>query len=195
MRRSYIDGRLSQKHIQELNELGMSWNAFDAKWEQGYGLAVEYAAENGNLNVPVSYVTLEGQKLGLWLCNQRAAYLNGNSPPTKSADWKQSGCTGATGTTGNGTKFIRPQSDTLRRTETLMCLLAMFRRRAMPLENGCGGSSMHIGIRRRAMRFYHKSALSCWMPSECSGRNRTRGSTGTSWRRSIKDAMEIWRFR
>ena len=77
MRRSYIDGRLSQKHIQELNELGMSWNAFDAKWEQGYGLAVEYAAENGNLNVPVSYVTLEGQKLGLWLCNQRAAYLNG----------------------------------------------------------------------------------------------------------------------
>jgi len=36
----------------------MSWNAFDAKWEQGYGLAVEYAAENGNLNVPVSYVTL-----------------------------------------------------------------------------------------------------------------------------------------
>lgn len=76
-RRNRIDGRLTQDRIQELDELGMSWNAFDAKWEQGYALAAKYAAENDDLNVPVGYVTPDGQKLGLWLCNQRAAYLSG----------------------------------------------------------------------------------------------------------------------
>ena len=70
----------------------------------------------------------------------------------------------------------------------------MFRRKGMPLANGCGVSSMRIENQRKAMQSYHKSALPCWMPSECSGRNLTCGSTGTSWRRNIKDAMEIWIF-
>lgn len=76
-RRNRIDGRLTEERIQELDRLGMSWNVFDAKWEQGFALAAKYAAENNDLNVPVGYVTPDGQRLGLWLCNQRTAYLNG----------------------------------------------------------------------------------------------------------------------
>lgn len=81
IRRSRIDGRLTEERIQELDALGMSWNAFDAKWEQGFSLAAEYVAENGDLNVPVGYVTSDGQKLGSWLCSQRTAYLNGKLSP------------------------------------------------------------------------------------------------------------------
>ena len=52
----------------------MIWSVFDAKWEQGYALAMNYAAKHGDLNVPVNYTTEEGEKLGAWILNQRTAY-------------------------------------------------------------------------------------------------------------------------
>ena len=68
------DGKLTEERIRQLDQLGMTWSVFDAKWEQGYALAMSYAAEHGNLNVPVNYTTEEGEKLGAWILNQRAAY-------------------------------------------------------------------------------------------------------------------------
>ena len=68
------DGKLTEERIRQLDQMGMIWSVFDAKWEQGYALAMNYAAEHGDLNVPVNYTTEEGEKLGAWILNQRTAY-------------------------------------------------------------------------------------------------------------------------
>ena len=68
------DGKLTEERIRQLDQLGMIWSVFDAKWEQGYALAMNYAARHGDLNVPINYTTEEGEKLGAWILNQRTAY-------------------------------------------------------------------------------------------------------------------------
>ena len=68
------DGKLTEERIGQLDQMGMIWSVFDAKWEQGYALAMNYAAKHGDLNVPVNYTTEEGEKLGAWILNQRTAY-------------------------------------------------------------------------------------------------------------------------
>ena len=68
------DGMLTEERIRQLDQMGMIWSVFDAKWEQGYALAMNYAAKHGDLNVPVNYTTEEGEKLGAWILNQRTAY-------------------------------------------------------------------------------------------------------------------------
>ena len=69
------DGKLTEERIRQLDQMGMIWSVFDAKWEQGYALAMNYAAKHGDLNVPVNYTTEEGEKLGAWILNQRTAYV------------------------------------------------------------------------------------------------------------------------
>ena len=69
------DGKLTEERIRQLDQMGMIWSVFDAKWEQGYALAMNYAAKHGDLNVPVNYTTEEGEKLGAWILNQRTAYI------------------------------------------------------------------------------------------------------------------------
>ena len=73
-RKRRSDGKLTEERIRQLDQMGMIWSVFDAKWEQGYALAMNYAAEHGDLNVPVNYTTEEGEKLGAWILNQRTAY-------------------------------------------------------------------------------------------------------------------------
>lgn len=76
-RQKRLAGRLDETQIQQLDALGMAWKAFDVRWEQGYALAVAYAQENGNLDVPRSYKTADGKCLGNWLMNQQKAYEQG----------------------------------------------------------------------------------------------------------------------
>ena len=73
-RKRRSDGKLTEERIRQLDQMGMIWSVFDAKWEQGYALAMNYAAKHGDLNVPVNYTTEEGEKLGAWILNQRTAY-------------------------------------------------------------------------------------------------------------------------
>lgn len=73
-RKRRSDGKLTEERIRQLNQLGMAWKVFDVRWEQGYALAMNYAAKHGDLNVPVNYTTEEGEKLGAWILNQRTAY-------------------------------------------------------------------------------------------------------------------------
>lgn len=68
------DGKLTEERIRQLDQMKMIWSVFDTKWEQGYALAMNYAAKHGDLNVPVNYTTEEGEKLGAWILNQRTAY-------------------------------------------------------------------------------------------------------------------------
>ncbi len=195
MRRSYIDGRLSQKHIQELNELGMSWNAFDAKWEQGYGLAVEYAAENGNLNVPVSYVTLEGQKLGLWLCNQRAAYLNGKLSSDQISRLETIGMYWGNRNDRQWNEVYQAAKRYFEANGNLDVPVSYVSPKDMLSESGSGGSSMPIRSRKKQCSLCHRSVLRCWMPSECSGRNLTPWQHRYELAQEYKKSMEIWIFR
>ena len=76
-RQQKLNGRLKEERIAQLDELDMVWNIFDAKWEKAYALAAAYYEENGNLNIPRSYVTSGGERLGLWLASQQWSYPKG----------------------------------------------------------------------------------------------------------------------
>lgn len=62
---------LSRKRQRELEQIGMIWDKLAFKWERGYEAAREYFEENGNLNVPAGFVTVDGFRLGNWLTAQR----------------------------------------------------------------------------------------------------------------------------
>lgn len=47
-------------------------DALTATWDMYYASAKQYYKENGNLEVPVRYITEEGYALGSWLNNQKA---------------------------------------------------------------------------------------------------------------------------
>lgn len=64
--------RLTEEQIFALNGIGMLWDRKnDRLWEKGYHAAVEYRREYGDLNVPAGYKTMDGYRLGAWICNQR----------------------------------------------------------------------------------------------------------------------------
>lgn len=72
-RRAYKGGGLSQEQIAKLESIGMVWELADT-WEVGFVHAKEYAANNGDLFVPIGYVCTDGYKLGNWVANQRRVY-------------------------------------------------------------------------------------------------------------------------
>ena len=76
-RQQKLNGRLKEERIAQLDEIGMVWNIFDAKWEKAFALAAAYYEENGNLNIPRSYETATGERPGLWLASQQWAYPKG----------------------------------------------------------------------------------------------------------------------
>ena len=49
----------------------------DITWDDWYKLAEEYYNEYGNLMVPHSFITINGEKLGYWINRQRQVYKNG----------------------------------------------------------------------------------------------------------------------
>ena len=70
-RENYAKGKLSEEQIQRLNTLGMSWDRFASKWEQGYRYCIQYIEEHGDINsVPDNFV-YNDFKLSSWLRVQR----------------------------------------------------------------------------------------------------------------------------
>ena len=76
-RQQKLNGRLKEERVAQLDGIGMVWSVFDAKWEKAYALAAAYYEENGNLNIPRSYVTAAGERLGQWVASQQWAYPKG----------------------------------------------------------------------------------------------------------------------
>ena len=63
---------LLPERIRALDELGMLWDKKnDRLWQNGYNKALQYRRENGNLDVPHSYKTADGYRLGAWISDQR----------------------------------------------------------------------------------------------------------------------------
>lgn len=67
-------GTLSAAREARLNKIGMCWNVIDASWERMYAAAAEYYRFHGLLNIPTSYVTRDGLRLGAWIGRQRRTY-------------------------------------------------------------------------------------------------------------------------
>lgn len=87
---------LSTEQITKLENIGMLWeNKYERQWNKGYGEASEYYEKNNNLNVPVSYISPSGFKLGEWIANQREAAYKMKPERRKKLDsigmvWKKS---------------------------------------------------------------------------------------------------------
>ena len=64
---------LSEERIAALDRIGMIWEVSDYLWQQYYGACVSYYRCNGNLDVPLTYVTGDGVRLGVWLQNVRSS--------------------------------------------------------------------------------------------------------------------------
>ena len=68
---------LTDERISALDSIGMIWEVADYMWQRYYGACLTYYGLNGNLDVPGSYVTNDGIRLGCWLNNVRTEYKKG----------------------------------------------------------------------------------------------------------------------
>ncbi|KAJ1459080.1 helicase associated domain-containing protein [Pelagophyceae sp. CCMP2097] len=66
-----VDGGLTDERAARLEALGFVWDALDAAWDENYARLEAYKAEHGDCLVPLSYVTADGYKLGLWVSRLR----------------------------------------------------------------------------------------------------------------------------
>ena len=62
---------LTDEQIKRLDELDFSWNGQHRDtWDKAYLAVCAYKKKNGNLKIPVAYVTADGLALGRWLRRQ-----------------------------------------------------------------------------------------------------------------------------
>ena len=69
-RRGYY---LTDERIAMLNKLGMIWDKIDFLWEKNYQACVEYYEKHRNIDIPASYTTAEGLRVGAWIRRMRKA--------------------------------------------------------------------------------------------------------------------------
>ncbi|MCD7746588.1 MAG: Helicase associated domain protein [Lachnospiraceae bacterium] len=62
---------LTRERIGLLNEIGMIWGKTDYYWERNYEAAAAFYEEHGSLDVPVTYVSADGIRLGSWVHRMR----------------------------------------------------------------------------------------------------------------------------
>ena len=75
----YQGAELTPDQEERLTRIGMDWGRkWDAAWEKSYQKARAYYEATGSLDVPVSYQTTDGCRLGKWVRRQRDAYRCGN---------------------------------------------------------------------------------------------------------------------
>ena len=75
-RQLYKTGRLDKSYQWRLENLGMSWDPLEDKWEQNFALLEQYKKREGHGNAPQSHEG-DGVKLGSWLSKQRHMYKKG----------------------------------------------------------------------------------------------------------------------
>lgn len=76
-RDAYAKGRLSDEQIRLLEDIGMSWDRFDEKWERGYVYACRYMKEQGDINFIPKGFRYGDFDLSKWLHTQRNSYKTG----------------------------------------------------------------------------------------------------------------------
>jgi superfamily II DNA or RNA helicase len=77
VRAGKIHGRLTDRQIAQLDEIGMIWeNRLEISWDRNFQAAQNYFKTYGNLEVPINYCTSEGFALGAWISNLRQKRKN-----------------------------------------------------------------------------------------------------------------------
>ena len=67
-----VGAAITAEQIKRLDSIGMVWdNKHDRSWQRGINEARRYFKENGNLDVPATYASPSGFRLGSWIANQR----------------------------------------------------------------------------------------------------------------------------
>lgn len=70
------ESSMRPERVEKLAALrGWAWSRHDALWNQGYEQLSDFANGYGHTNVPQSYVSKSGFKLGIWVANHRKQYL------------------------------------------------------------------------------------------------------------------------
>lgn len=82
---------LTKEQIDRLNLIGMAWDADEERWRIGYEAALHYSRAKGNLDVPFSYETPDGFRLGLWIQLKRRQYNKGTLSNTQVRDLERIG--------------------------------------------------------------------------------------------------------
>ncbi|MFA6535636.1 MAG: helicase associated domain-containing protein, partial [Candidatus Babeliales bacterium] len=66
--------RLSQMQVEKLNNIGFTWNYFNAAWEKAFNDLCKFKNINGHLNIPKNNAL--NHSLELWCSKQRTLYKN-----------------------------------------------------------------------------------------------------------------------
>lgn len=76
-RGNYKRHALNPEQVKALEELGIAWSVFEMQWAEGVKAAQKYYYENGNIDVPRTYITSSGLRLGQWISERRRDYSEG----------------------------------------------------------------------------------------------------------------------
>lgn len=65
--------KLTIEEITKLKKIGMRFEKYkiDINWDEFFSIAKKYYINNNNLNIPSTYITEDGHKLGSWIARQR----------------------------------------------------------------------------------------------------------------------------
>lgn len=74
---SYSKGKLSDEQIASLEQIGMSWDRYDEKWEKGFQYTKRYKEEHGDINFIPADFRYDDFRLQRWLNTQRNRYKDG----------------------------------------------------------------------------------------------------------------------
>ena len=75
VRAGKVGGKLTDKQVAQLDEIGMRWEGIsDLIREKSYVAVCDYKKKYGNSNIPAAYATADGCKIGRWIRHQREKY-------------------------------------------------------------------------------------------------------------------------
>ena len=82
-RESYGMGRLSEEQVGLLNDIGMCWDRFESKWEQGFRYCQCYAREYGDINSIPEDFRFGSFRPIVWIRTQRYRKRTGKLSPDR----------------------------------------------------------------------------------------------------------------
>ena len=82
-RKNYRKGILSPNRIKQFEEIGFTWDILEEQFEKGFQETLLYKQSTSNPNVPITYETAEGFRLGTWQAHQRGNYKKGILSPNR----------------------------------------------------------------------------------------------------------------
>ena len=76
-RQSYKQGKLPKAQVEKLNEIGFVWDVHADAFEEFYSHLLEYKEQNGDLQVPQSFISPDSYNLGKQVAHKRNDYKEG----------------------------------------------------------------------------------------------------------------------